>query len=284
MKKKCKSVKQNNINNPYICMKNTILQLTVLTLMFTGCADRFSSRYALELPEIPEPWVSLLGEPHWKVEWLDPEGRMKSKIILPSEAPAKSNEIEIPATWTNPVTSWPYWPEYNLIPGFFKPAGALFPFDVSGKSLHLSWKAGPDTVFYWELAFANENQASKIPANFDWPRFRELFDSEILSEAVCKDPWLINWNFVAQKTLDSNFDRRRLVPQAAESVNIPAGSGPWYGTSPFAEPLYFAEGEAPIFPVRPGINVWISAEGILRVSGKTWVFDSSILPRKPSFR
>jgi hypothetical protein len=138
--------------------------------------------------------------------------------------------------------------------------------------MHLSWTAGPDTVFYWELAYANNDKEAKIPANFDWPRFRELFETKVLSEAVCKDPWLVDWRSVAEKTINSNFDRRRIVPQAFESVSIQAGCGPWYGSSPFAEPLFFNEGEEPVFPVRQGINVWISGEGILRCSGKTWVF------------
>ena len=241
--------------------------ITVLALQFACCGDRFSSVYTLELPETPETWVLLLGEPHWRVEWLDPDGKKQSKDI----PPGSTTEIDIPATWTNPVTAWPWWPDHNLIPRFFKPAGALFPFDVSGKSLRLSWKAGPDTVFYWELAFANNQNALKIPANFDWPRFRELFETEALNEAIVKDPWLVDWRNVAEKTISSSFDRRRLVRQAAEKVTIPVSAGPWYGTSPFEEPLYFAE-EPPAFPVRAGVNVWISNEGILRCNGKTWIF------------
>jgi hypothetical protein len=49
-------------------------------------------------------------------------------------------------------------------------------------------------------------------------------------------------------------------------------AGPWYGTSPFTEPLLFKTGETPVFPVQEGMNVWVSNEGILRVNGKTWVY------------
>jgi hypothetical protein len=221
----------------------------------------------------------LLGEPHWRIEWFDQNGQRRTADILPS----KTYEIDLPATWTNPITAWPYWPGHNLIPGLFKPAGALFPFDVSdqkrsdGGNLCLSWKAGHDTVFYHELALICDGGV-KNPANFDWPRFRELFKSGVLNEAVCKDPWLIDWHFVAEKTMESSFDRRRLVPESVQSVNIPVTPGPWYGTSPFAEALIFSEDETPVFPVRSlasaggGVNVWLSAEGILRCSGKTWIF------------
>jgi hypothetical protein len=243
----------------------------LLALPLVCCVDFTSSVYSVVPPEAPEAWVSLLGEPHWRLEWLDKSGSRRIADILPG----KSMEIEIPVTWANPVTAWPYWPDYNLPAGIFKPAGALFPFDADGGRLCLRWQAGPDTVFYWELAIAGGQNASKIPANFDWPRFRELFNEEALSEAVCKDPWLVDWSSVAQKTISANFDRRRLVPEVSESVNIPVDCGVWYGTSPFSAPLYFEEGQAPVFPVRSGFNVWISSNGILRCNGKTWILSQT---------
>jgi len=267
---------------PYIGMKTYKIKLTTLLVMalqlaaslLAGCGDRFPSGYVLELPKPPESWVSILGEPWWRLEWVDPGGR--KQIADVPDSSFGSLEIELPVTWTNPVTAWPYWPNHNLIPGFFKPAGALFPFDVSGNRLRLSWEAGVDTVFYWELALANEDNYSRLPSNFDWPRFRELFTPETLSEAVCEDPWLVDWRSVAERTVAGNFDRRRLVPQATEAAVIPipadCKAGPWYGSSPFAKPLAFSEEETPIFQLNPGINVWISADGILRANSNVWVF------------
>jgi hypothetical protein len=256
-------------------MKLLFFKLTVIfvaVLQLTCCKDRYSSVYLPELPQPPQSWVSVLGQPHWKVEYLDQNGIKQFKEILPGQ----SAEIRLPITWTNPVTAWPYWPEHNLPPSFFKPAGGLFPFDVSDGKIILSWDAGVDTFFYWELALNNSENVKKIPFNFDWQRFRELIKTDI-SENF--DPWLIDWANVAKKTIDSNFDKRRLVPQTAVQENIPVTSGPWYGSSPFAEPLTFSNRETPVFPVLPGVNIWISAEGILRVNGKTWVFTA-----KPSIR
>jgi len=252
-------------------MRLLIFRLTtviIMSLQIVCCGDFLPSMYILEFPRIPEPWVSLLGEPYWRLEWFDPDGKKHTADILPG----KTAEIELPTTWTNPVAAWPYWSSYGLNPGLFKPAGAIFPLDVSGEHLRLSWKAGPDAVFYRELALANRQNISKMPAYFDWHRFRELFKSEKLNEAVRKDPWLVDWRSVAEKTVNSSFDQRRLVPQSAEFLNVPVSSGLWYGTSPFEEPLYFKNGETPVFPVRPGLNLWISAKGILRINGKTWMF------------
>jgi len=244
------------------------LSVFFAVFQFVSCVDFQPSGYILNLPETPETWVSVLGHPHWRVEWLDPGGNKRTADI----SPGGSLRVNLPETWTSPVTAWPYWTAHNLIPGFFKPAGALFPFDADGERLNLSWKAGLDAVFYWELVSAYDHNALKIPANFDWLRFRELFKEDTLNEEVRKDPWLVDWKSVAEKTISSSFDRRRLVPEAANPVNIPVSHGPWYGTSPFAEPLFFPEGETPAFPTRPGVNVWVSAEGILRVNGNVWVF------------
>ena len=263
-------------------MKNLFSKLLiVLALAFVPacCTERFPARHVLELPETPAAWVSLLGEPHWHVEWVNPNGRKQKADFPPGKK--KSIELEIPVTWANPVTAWPWWPEYNLTANIFKPCGAIFPFDASsgkkGERLRLSWKAGPDSIFYWELAIAGKKGGSKTPAKYDWPRFRELFQSNTLSEAAREDPWVVNWRSVAEKTISSNFDKRRITAEAPVLKHFPVPAGAWYGTSPFAKPLIFEEGEPPVFPVRQelissGINIWISEKGLLRVNGNTWRF------------
>lgn len=211
-----------------------------------------------------------MGEPFWRLEWLDVNGQLKHAVILHGQSP----EVTIPVTWANPVIAWPFWHEHDLIPGQFMPAGALFPHDTAGKKLILSWEAGADAVFYRELAFAYEGNTARLPAYFDWLRFRELFADGTLSEAVRQDPWLVDWRSLAERTVNSGFDRRRLTPEPVISKPIPVPSGTWYGTSPFAEPLIFAEGETPVFPVRSGINIWISSEGILRSTPETWILQN----------
>jgi hypothetical protein len=250
-------------------MKNIYFLFTtvfVSALQLVCCGDICPSKYTLELPNPPESWVSLLGEPCWRVEWFDQNGENRRAELKSGE----NLEVEIPITWANPVIARPYWPEHGLNSGIFMPAGALFPFDAKKDAIRLSWEAGRDAVFYMELIFANEQNSSKIPANFDWPRFRELFSSDVLGEAVRKDPWLIDWRSVAEKTISGNFDRRRLVPKETKPKVIPDTSGIWYGTSPFAEPLVIESGED-VFPVSVKINVWVSSNGILWANSDTWI-------------
>ncbi|WP_461256293.1 hypothetical protein [Treponema sp. R80B11-R83G3] len=254
-------------------MKNFNFKLTtvfVLALQLICCKDLSPSKYVLNLPKPPEKWVSLLGKPCWRLEWFAPNGEKQA-----ADFQSTGNlEVELPVTWANPVIAWPYWPEHNLGPGLFMPAGAIIPFNIEKNTLQLSWERGPDVIFYMELALAcaNEQKPSKTPANFDWPRFRELFHDETLNKDVREDPWLVNWRQVAEKTVSANFDKRRLVPEKTESMHIPVPTGLWYGTSPFAKPLLFENDADVAFNARPGINLWVSMDGILRVNGKTWVF------------
>ena len=259
-------------------MKTHFLKpLAIIALFVLVCCDSgiFHSEYVLVLPKPPEAWSSLLGRPHWRVEWQNPDGDKQIKDFRP----AGQIGVSLPQTWPNAVCAWPFWPEKSITPGLFKPAGALFPYDVSDDRLVLSWEAGTDAVFYWELALADRQGARpstvpRLPCFFNWPRFRELFKTGIINENVIRDPWLADWKSIAEKTVMSGFDRRRLVPAPSQGMVIPVSSGSWYGSSPFAAPLCFAEGETPVFPVQVQTEVWVCGEGILRCNQSAWVFYS----------
>ncbi|MDR2435096.1 MAG: hypothetical protein LBD47_11090 [Treponema sp.] len=228
------------------------------------------SGYTLQFPAVPPAW-SLLGSPSWRLEWLSPAGEKETATIRDGKRP----EISLPETWTSPVIAWPHWPDKGIGPGVFKPAGALFPFDVSGGNMALSWRGGVDAVLYWELAAADTDAARaavpRLPQNFNWPRFRDLFTEEGgINADVLGDPWLADWASIAAKIVQSGFDKRRLTPEARKELPVPAGPGPWIGVSPFSEPLLF-EGQ-PVFRVRETPDTWVSAEGLLRCTQKTWIF------------
>ena len=245
-----------------------------LSLFLVCCKEEiFHSQYALKLPEVPENWASLLGEPYWRVEWLNPDGKKRYKDF----SSADNIEIEVPQTWTNPVTAWPFWPGKDIGPGLFMPAGALFPYDVNDSRIKLTWKAGVDSVLYWELALVDRKNLTvpkvpRLPCYFNWPRFRELFNIDGIKEEVRNDPWTANWRTIAEKIAASGFDRRRLVPESVKEISIPVPSGYWYSSSPFASPLYFNSGQTPVFPARPSTKIWVCAKGILRCNQEAWVF------------
>jgi hypothetical protein len=243
-------------------------------LSLAGCgAAVLDSGYSLELPEVPPAWEALLGAPHWRIEWINAGGGKEMKLAVPGKKGAKT-EIALPQTWASAVTAWPYWPERGIAPGVFRPAGAIFPFDADGNTLAASWQGGVDAVLYWELAGAaaldTGRAAARLPWHFNWPRFRELFADSSLNAEVRADPWLADWRGIAEKIVQSGFDKRRLVPEDRGELSAPAAAGPWLGTSPFAPPLLF-DGP-PLFPVRGATDTWVSAEGILRCNNKAWIF------------
>jgi len=237
-------------------------------LFLNSCGEALTdSSFALELPALPQAWEDILGSPCWRIEWVNEDGRKEAVTVQGNG----SCTITLPQTWVSAVCAFPFWPQKGLGPGIFKPAGAIFPYDASGRSLVLSWQGGVDAVLYWELAGAwGGAENTRIPMNFNWPRFRRLFDDPSLNAEVRADPWLADWAGIAAKTVKSGFDKRRLVPEARSALEVQVGPGPWIGASPFAAPLFFET--TPIFPVRPSSDTWVSGEGLLRCNSKTWIF------------
>jgi len=275
---------------PIYSMKTYFLAvLSCVGLFLNSCGEALTdSSFALELPVLPQAWEDVLGSPSWRIEWVNEDGRKEAMTV---QGKGEMN-ISLPQTWVSAVSAFPFWPEKGLRPGIFKPAGAIFPYDASGGNLVLSWQGGVDACLYWEMARAyggkgqEENQAEeesperaagseraavkRLPLNFNWPRFRRLFDDPSLNADVRADPWLADWAGIAAKIVQSGFDKRRLVPEARSALTVLVSPGPWIGASPFAAPLVFET--TPIFPVRLTADTWVSKEGVLRCNSEAWIF------------
>jgi hypothetical protein len=255
--------------------------LIVGVLLLAGCGTPIlDSGFHLAAPPIPPAWAEILGSPAWRVQWINPRGEWEvMETGSPRGGIARSGlgDLDLPVSGTSPVLAWPFWPDRGVPPGGFHPAGAIFPFDVSGGDLILSWEGGVAAFFYRSLAEAAGTGSSKTalrrPGNFDWPRFRELFRDPALGESFRADPWTADWELIARETVESGFDKRRLVSVSRNELSVPVHKGPWISASPFPPPLFFGE-DPPLFPAPGGIEpeAWYSAEGILRCAGNAWVF------------
>ena len=242
-------------------------------LSLTGCDNGpIRSSYVPVLPELPQHWKEILGEPNWRLEWVDETGTWKECDV---QAGRVAPGLSLVQEWSTPVLAWPFWPGWNLTPGMMRPSGALFPWDVSGNKLKLGWVGGVQAVFWKELAAADRLSAAsegRLPWYFDWPRFRELLESENIPEPVRRDLWLPDWKGIALKTVQSGFDRRRIVSRGFTEISIPGLGGRWIGSSPFAPPL-----DAPLDgPLRLHAAVvpdtWVSSGGaLLKCSVSGWV-------------
>ena len=248
-------------------MKRILFVLCCPLLALGACADPpIAEYYRPSLPALPAAWEEILGEPLWRLEWIDGDGREEV-----CEGPgAGLPELSLMQEWSSPVIAWPYWPAKKLFPGDMKPAGAIFPWDVSDGCIVLGWNAGVDAFFWRKLAAGADG--SKPPWYFDWPRFRELFQGAVLDEAVCLDPWRVDWEALAVKTLESGFNRSRVKPQTVTELAIPGLGGFWIGSSPFAPPLDFPPGGPLTLPSGEAVETWASLEGILRCGGGIWFF------------
>ncbi|MDR0877529.1 MAG: hypothetical protein LBN21_05710 [Treponema sp.] len=259
--------------------KKGFLPVLPALLLFVHCNAGVSvtgARCSLELPALPPAWAELLGAPHWRIEWISPEGKALTRIWADAGAP----EIDLPQTLANPVSAWPFFPDRGIPAGLLRPAGAVFPFDAAGEKsrtavLRLGWQGGIDAALYRELAAAvrdgSSAQAARIPQNFDWKRFRELFSDPEIPDAVRADPWIVDWKAAAEKIVKSGFNKRSITAGEKADTPVPVSRGPWFGSSPFASPLSFEEGTAPAFPADKNTAVWFSGEGLLKVNTSAWL-------------
>ena len=248
--------------------------IIVSLVLLAACRDGpILSSYQAVLPELPGHWEETLGEAHWRLEWIGGEGTWLESDIPPGRG---APDLPLMQEWTTAVLAWPFWPARDLVPGMMRPAGALFPWDCSGGKLLLGWKGGVDAVFWKELALADRSTAAaegRLPWYFDWPRFRELlYESNNVPGAVSQDPWLADWKSIAQKTVQSGFDRRRIVSRTFTGLLIPGLDGRWIGSSPFAPPLDANLDGLLYLNVTGTPDTWVSSAAILRCSTAGWVW------------
>ena len=258
-------------------MKNLffILALSAEVLLLGCNSEVIPASQKPVLPVLPDGWKEVLGEPNWRLQWLDETGDWQKADLEPGE---ETPALSLPFEWTTAVLAWPFWPGRELRAGMMRPSGALFPWDSDGSRLVLSWRGGVDAVFWKELAASEretEKEEGRIPWLFDWPRFRELMESEELSEEVRLNPWLVDWEGAARKTVASGFDRRRIVSMKFTELELSGLGGFWVHSSPFAPPLE-AEPSGPlIIMAADAVDTMVSMEGVLQYSSAGWV----LIPR-----
>jgi hypothetical protein len=243
--------------------------LVVLPLVFAACGDpALLSGYMPEFPEIPAHWRETLGEPRWRIEWITPEGATE-RVVFDSGA---AGGLELFAEWPCPVLAWPFWP--GVEPGRFRPAGAIYPFDIKYDRVRFSWRGGVDAAFYRALeeAAASDTKAVRQPRYFDWPRFRAFMDREAPAE-LRRDPWLTAWKTAAAKTISSSF--RASYVKAEERIlvrlEIPH-DGPWVSESPFRSVEHWNAGDTVELALGAEPEIWACSGGILVLSqtAKVW--------------
>jgi hypothetical protein len=249
--------------------------ISLMSVLISCKGPIISPSYRIVLPALPLAWEMVLGPPLWRLEWLAPDGRLRSR-----EGPeAALPEADLPAEWASPVLAYPFWPDRGLLPGCMRPAGAIAPFDAEGSGLRLSWEAGPEAWFYRALAQGAAAAGSlpsdgRSPDRFNWPRFRDLLRNGDIPPEIRADPWLADWEDIAVYTVQSGFDRRRVKarPREPAAIIIPC-PGPWAGASPFTEIRLWEAGETVRVEATVDADTLVSPGGVLRYNrdGVVWI-------------
>ncbi|MDR3302037.1 MAG: hypothetical protein LBT01_05855 [Spirochaetaceae bacterium] len=238
--------------------------------LLSGCSlPVLSSEYRLELPPLPPLWTEVLGANRWHIEWVDKNGQLAS---ADTDAPFYPAAAIMDDSQT-PIIAYPYWHERGILPDTMKPCGAIFPLDVEGAVIRLSWQHGVDAVFYRELSKGDVSQ--RQPQYFDWKRFRELFLENKLSDQICADPWIVDWNAIAQKTTASGFNTRGVSARSTGSgtVDIPE-DGPWIGVSPFTDLFPWQKGENAVLNLGNTVDSYFCPKGVLHCKKDVWTFEA----------
>jgi len=246
--------------------------LCAASLAGTACALARAPSYRVVFPALPEAWREVLGEPHWRVVWSSPHGEKTLERYGNG-----STLVDPLQEWTNPVIAYPFWPERGVPAGLMKPAGGLFPFDVDGETLNLSWQGGVDAFIYVQLASMPLKETTGTPRYshyFNWLRFRELLDDDAINETVRADLWSVDWELFCQKTALSGFDKRRIVPRKTTTLLVPVSyEGVWISDSPFAPAFFQKAGTKLTIKTSDAPSAYISSTGILRCTGKVWTWE-----------
>ena len=265
----------------------TLLYLCAVFAVLSCGPSPLQEKYQVQLPPSPAFRAELLGEPLWRLEWYDPAGNLRQREMAGSTnfvggsgasgsgsaGSGGSGSISILAEWPSAVLAWPYWPDKELAPGLFCPAGAIFPLDVSGDRIILSWEAGAEGYFYRELDKARGlNTTNRVPEFFDWKRFRTLLRKEAPDE-IRLDPWLADWKSIAERTVRSGFRSSyvRADTRTDMDIIIPH-AGPWLGASPFRPAESWGAGEEISLLLTPRPEIFVCPGGMLSVSAYTWLW------------
>jgi hypothetical protein len=240
----------------------------VAALLAAACESGLNgNEYALRPPELPAGWSEVLGEPSWVVDWVDHSGSMREEVC------DNLDRIKITpfAGEYTPVSARPFWPEKGIRAGVFYGAGAIFPLDFDGSEIKLSWQGGIDAHFYKLLAAEGNNK--RLPNNFDWKRFRELFTTGKIEKEALANPWLADWKSAAKLTAESSFSTSRIKARKRHYLiaTIPEG-GRWIGTSPFTKPFDWQAEDAVQIAMADDVEFFFCLSGTLRCGRLVYTF------------
>ncbi|MDR2052424.1 MAG: hypothetical protein LBP80_03340 [Treponema sp.] len=259
-------------------------------ILLASCAEPIIAPvYRVSFPEPPAVWTDALGPPSWELFWVDDRGILQSACYPEGAEP----QIELAQERANPLLARPFWPavvsagketDGQIQSGVMKSAGSVFPFDAADGLVRLSWEGGVAAEFYLALAkarLAPENGSDgsstdkRRPEWFDWPRFISLLESDAIPQEVREDPWLVDWDAAAAKTVESGWDSRRIraAGRTPLTVTIPA-DGLWFGTSPFTPAHFRKAGELVELPAwdREIPELLLSPAGYLKYTTSDYVW------------
>lgn len=192
-----------------------------LGCLLLGCLANASCSWFSATAEVP---VSLPEPPeHWRHAFPD----LALSLVTPS-GEGTAGVVRLPK-----VDNWPVLavPTARGVP--LPPASALWPWDLEGEELVLSWEHGP----------ASEVFAALVREGVDIAPINGERLLEEMGSRGAGDPWALDLTHISERLASGSFRVTdiRLLPcrdvELAEALLTPAPRGEWFLESPFRSPL-----------------------------------------------
>jgi hypothetical protein len=230
--------------------------LSILLVCWSCAFDPEIDELRLRFPRLPDSWRETGADFRFELSYRDDSGKELRLDAAPGETRAASIGRRAQVFVARPYVRG------FIETGILKPAGAVYPEEVSGRELSLTWEGGPGAETAALLA-----KAGYPIGSFDWRRFR----AEALARAG--DPWRLDPVSCARSVLEGGFSSSCLSPEPLVPTAVPLPGGGLFpaGTilasgSPFA-PAARCDGSASVGTFcRPGVQYLFNARWMIAFS------------------
>lgn len=190
------------------------------------------------------------GSLSWNIKWLSPEGKIESKRLDYTDS-IQTIPIEFARNRTTPVLAFLEVNERQDI----LPAGSIYPVNISGNSISLSWLNGISAQVLMDL-LTKTNQPAEDAQHFcnyfNWQKFQEDFAKRV------DEPWLVDKEKITEKLCTGSFSVSVLKEAKTYKCAIQHDSLEWI-CPPYGDGKPLHPGEEAFFPL--GETLYLSGQG-----------------------
>jgi len=190
------------------------------------------------------------GSLSWNIKWLSPEGKIESKRLDFTDS-IQTIPIEFVRNRATPVLAFL---EVNGRQDIL-PAGSIYPVNISGNSISLSWLNGISAQVLMDLLTKTNQpaeEAQRFCNYFNWKKFQTEFAKRV------DEPWLIDKEKITEKLCTGSFSVSVFKEAKTYECVIQHDSLGWI-CPPYGDGQPVRTGDTAFFPL--GKTLYLSGQG-----------------------